>query len=139
MFHFEEINLLLVNASFATIVKLIITVVVIIVSLIVWKYLRTLDDRATSKAKEMIQVRTSEEETEDECGDGQELGLVGKLKYAKLRKMEEELSDEQRAKEDEIQKQQLAAIFELLKKQQEELNTETITKDDLNAQLRLYR
>lgn len=38
-----------------------------------------------------------------------------------------------------IEREQLAAIFELLKKQEAELNMKEIDESELNAQLALYR
>lgn len=38
-----------------------------------------------------------------------------------------------------IEREQLAAIFELLKKQEAELNMKEIDEHELNAQLSLYR
>ncbi|XP_059622767.1 matrix-remodeling-associated protein 7 [Phlebotomus argentipes] len=134
----EEVSSFVASASTLTLVKLIITAVLPIVTVVLWKRLRPPEDRgATSKARDVIHVRTSDEETEDEAG--QSLGLMAQLKSAELRKMEQKLSLEQREKENEVQKQQLAAIFELLQKQQQELNAESLTEDDFNAQLKLYR
>ncbi|KAL5292610.1 hypothetical protein ACFFRR_011413 [Megaselia abdita] len=49
------------------------------------------------------------------------------------------LTEEQLQEEKEVEAQQLAAIFELLKKQEAELNTSEIDKTDLEDQLGLYR
>ncbi|XP_055700595.1 matrix-remodeling-associated protein 7 [Phlebotomus papatasi] len=136
MDYLEEINVYLLNVNSIFIVKITITFILTIVTIILWKRLRPPEESSKSKARENIE--DSDEELEEETS-GQELGLMGKIKSAKLREMEQKLSEEQKTQENEIQKQQLAAIFELLKKQQEELNAEKITEDDFNAQLKLYR
>ncbi|XP_037880296.1 uncharacterized protein LOC119631843 isoform X1 [Glossina fuscipes] len=66
-------------------------------------------------------------------------GLVGKLKSRRLKEMEAKLTTDQLAEERRIEREQLAAIFELLKKQEAELNMKEIDEHELNAQLSLYR
>uniref|UniRef100_A0A1A9WSQ9 Matrix-remodeling-associated protein 7 helical domain-containing protein n=1 Tax=Glossina brevipalpis TaxID=37001 RepID=A0A1A9WSQ9_9MUSC len=66
-------------------------------------------------------------------------GLVGKLKSRRLKKMEAKLTIDQLTEERRIEREQLAAIFELLKKQEAELNMKEIDEHELNAQLSLYR
>uniref|UniRef100_A0A1B0A6A9 Matrix-remodeling-associated protein 7 helical domain-containing protein n=1 Tax=Glossina pallidipes TaxID=7398 RepID=A0A1B0A6A9_GLOPL len=66
-------------------------------------------------------------------------GLVGKLKSRRVKEMEAKLTTDQLAEERRIEREQLAAIFELLKKQEAELNMKEIDEHELNAQLSLYR
>uniref|UniRef100_A0A1B0CWD8 Matrix-remodeling-associated protein 7 helical domain-containing protein n=1 Tax=Lutzomyia longipalpis TaxID=7200 RepID=A0A1B0CWD8_LUTLO len=136
MVYLEEISAFVASASVLTVIKIVITVSF---TIILRKRLRSLRppeavDRATSKGD----ADAPHDETEDEsCG--QELWLMGQLKSAKLREMEKRMSEEQKTKENEVQQQQLAAIFELLKKQQEELKAEELTQEDFKDQLKLYR
>uniref|UniRef100_A0A7G3AHJ3 Putative eukaryotic translation initiation factor 3 subunit c isoform x3 n=1 Tax=Lutzomyia longipalpis TaxID=7200 RepID=A0A7G3AHJ3_LUTLO len=139
MVYLEEISAFVASASVLTVIKIVITVFLLAATIILRKRLRSLRppeavDRATSKGD----ADAPHDETEDEsCG--QELGLMGQLKSAKLREMEKRMSEEQKTKENEVQQQQLAAIFELLKKQQEELKAEELTQEDFKDQLKLYR
>ncbi|XP_037934681.1 uncharacterized protein LOC119669027 isoform X1 [Teleopsis dalmanni] len=67
-------------------------------------------------------------------------GLVGKLKTARLKKeLAAQLTEDQLAEERRIEREQLAAIYELLKKQESELNTKEINETELSAQMNLYR
>ncbi|XP_005187603.1 matrix-remodeling-associated protein 7 [Musca domestica] len=66
-------------------------------------------------------------------------GLVGKLKSRRAKELEAQLTRDQLEEERRIEREQLAAIFELLKKQEAELNMKEIDENELNAQLSLYR
>uniref|UniRef100_A0A1L8DR34 Putative eukaryotic translation initiation factor 3 subunit c isoform x3 n=1 Tax=Nyssomyia neivai TaxID=330878 RepID=A0A1L8DR34_9DIPT len=134
MVYLEEITTFLTSSSVFTVIKITITIFLVAATIVLRKRLRPPEDHTTSKSTS----DDFQDETEDEtCG--QELGLMGKLKSAKLREMEDKMSEEQKTKENEVQKQQLAAIFELVKKQQEDLKEEELSQDDFNAQLKLYR
>ncbi|XP_036342213.1 matrix-remodeling-associated protein 7-like [Rhagoletis pomonella] len=74
-------------------------------------------------------------DTDNPLGDG----LVGKLKSARLKELEAQLTHDQLEEERRIEREQLAAIFELLKKQEAELNMKEIDERELVAQLNLYR
>lgn len=76
-----------------------------------------------------------EVDTDNPLGDG----LVGKIKSARLKELEAQLTHDQLEEERKIEREQLAAIFELLKKQEAELNTKEIDERELVAQLNLYR
>ncbi|XP_053954696.1 matrix-remodeling-associated protein 7 [Anastrepha ludens] len=74
-------------------------------------------------------------DTDNPLGDG----LVGKIKSARLKELEAQLTHDQLEEERRIEREQLAAIFELLKKQEAELNMKEIDERELVAQLNLYR
>ncbi|XP_014088526.1 matrix-remodeling-associated protein 7 [Bactrocera oleae] len=82
-----------------------------------------------------------------ECSDEEEVdtdnplgdGLVGKIKSARLKELEAQLTHDQLEEERKIEREQLTAIFELLKKQEADLNTKEIDERELVAQLNLYR
>ncbi|XP_063695901.1 matrix-remodeling-associated protein 7 [Culicoides brevitarsis] len=81
----------------------------------------------------------SSTDSEDES-DEESNGIYARLKKAKFNKLRETLSEDQKQAEKEIEKQQLAAIFELLKRQQEELQLAgEVSEIDLKEQLSLYR
>uniref|UniRef100_A0A8D8GSP7 (northern house mosquito) hypothetical protein n=2 Tax=Culex pipiens TaxID=7175 RepID=A0A8D8GSP7_CULPI len=72
--------------------------------------------------------------------DFRRIESVGQIKTAKLKSLENTLTDEQRQEEREIERKQLAAIFELLKKQNDEFSLgSNLDEDDLHEQLNLYR
>lgn len=66
--------------------------------------------------------------------------LPGQVKKAQQRSLEKsietEMSDEQRAAEREIQSQQLAAIFKMMKEQEEKFGETTM--DEIKDQMKLY-
>uniref|UniRef100_A0A182QHK4 J domain-containing protein n=1 Tax=Anopheles farauti TaxID=69004 RepID=A0A182QHK4_9DIPT len=83
----------------------------------------------------------SEQEEKDEDSETERnrrlhIESLGQLKSAKLKSIEKSLTEEQRQAEKEIERAQLAAIFELLKKQADSSN---LNEDDLKEQLSLYR
>lgn len=67
--------------------------------------------------------------------------LMGQLKAKQYQqKMEKNLSPSQIEEERRIEREQLAAIFELLRKQEDELNLkDRISDTDLKQQVKLYR
>uniref|UniRef100_A0A182JFA2 Uncharacterized protein n=1 Tax=Anopheles atroparvus TaxID=41427 RepID=A0A182JFA2_ANOAO len=78
----------------------------------------------------------SNDSDEDERSRRMHIESLGQLKSAKLKSIESTLTEEQRKAEKEIERAQLAAIFELLKKQTESSN---LNEEDLKEQLSLYR
>uniref|UniRef100_A0A1Q3G525 Protein with signal anchor n=1 Tax=Culex tarsalis TaxID=7177 RepID=A0A1Q3G525_CULTA len=73
-------------------------------------------------------------------GDFRRIESVSQIKTAKLKSLENSLTDEQRQEEREIERKQLAAIFELLKKQNKEFRLgSNLDEEDLHEQLNLYR
>ncbi|XP_075164597.1 uncharacterized protein LOC142237131 [Haematobia irritans] len=85
---------------------------------------------------------TTDCDTDYDDDDDEELpidGLVGKLKSQRVKELEAKLTREQLEEERRVEREQLAAIFELLKKQEAELNMQEIGENELNAQLSLYR
>ncbi|KAH8384356.1 matrix-remodeling-associated protein 7 [Drosophila serrata] len=79
---------------------------------------------------------------EDQDPAGQNYNhLMGQLKAKKFQhKMEKTLTPDQIEEERRIEREQLAAIFELLRKQEAELNLQDrISDQDLKKQVRLYR
>uniref|UniRef100_A0A0K8TPV0 Matrix-remodeling-associated protein 7 helical domain-containing protein n=1 Tax=Tabanus bromius TaxID=304241 RepID=A0A0K8TPV0_TABBR len=86
-------------------------------------------------------IDKSEDEDTEECTLARQMrgGLVSQLKSAKLKKIEASLTEEQIEEERKIEKQQLEAIFELLKTQEAELKTSKIDYEEFNQQLNLYR
>ncbi|XP_050067753.1 uncharacterized protein LOC126556534 [Anopheles maculipalpis] len=91
------------------------------------------DDSSEDSSNESEQ---KEQESEDEATRQLHIESLGQLKSAKLKSIEKSLTDEQRQAEKEIERAQLAAIFELLKKQADSSN---LNEDDLKEQLSLYR
>ncbi|XP_055589550.1 matrix-remodeling-associated protein 7 isoform X2 [Uranotaenia lowii] len=78
-----------------------------------------------------------EESSEDES---LRIESMGQLKSARIRSLENTLTNEQREEEKKIECEQLAAIFELLKKQNEDFSLGSdINEQDLKEQLTLYR
>ncbi|XP_067647516.1 matrix-remodeling-associated protein 7 [Eurosta solidaginis] len=73
--------------------------------------------------------------TDNPMGDG----LVGKIKSARLKELESQLTHDQLEEERRIEREQLAAIYDLLKKQEADLNMKEIDERELVAQLNLYR
>ncbi|XP_065360437.1 ciliogenesis-associated TTC17-interacting protein [Calliphora vicina] len=85
---------------------------------------------------------TSTNEDSDADYDMDEMhvdGLVSKIKSKRVKELEAQLTRDQLEEEKRIEREQLAAIFELLKKQEAELNMKEIDESELNAQLALYR
>ncbi|XP_055904704.1 matrix-remodeling-associated protein 7 [Eupeodes corollae] len=66
-------------------------------------------------------------------------GLVSKLKSVRLKELESSLTEDQLEEEKRVEREQLSAIFELLKKQEAELNMKEIDESELSAQMGLYR
>uniref|UniRef100_A0A182RBC9 Matrix-remodeling-associated protein 7 helical domain-containing protein n=1 Tax=Anopheles funestus TaxID=62324 RepID=A0A182RBC9_ANOFN len=77
-----------------------------------------------------------DQEQENEINRQLHIESLGQLKSAKLKSIEKSLTEEQRQAEKEIERAQLAAIFELLKKQADSSN---LKEEDLKEQLSLYR
>uniref|UniRef100_A0A182MU72 Matrix-remodeling-associated protein 7 helical domain-containing protein n=1 Tax=Anopheles culicifacies TaxID=139723 RepID=A0A182MU72_9DIPT len=78
----------------------------------------------------------SEQERQNEVNRQLHIESLGQLKSAKLKSLEKSLTEEQRQAEKEIERAQLAAIFELLKQQADSSN---LNEEDLKEQLSLYR
>ncbi|XP_058053208.1 uncharacterized protein LOC131216851 [Anopheles bellator] len=76
------------------------------------------------------------EESADGMHERMHIESLRQLKSAKLKSIEKSLTEEQRKAEKEIERAQLAAIFELLKQQTESSN---LDEEDLKEQLSLYR
>ncbi|XP_035896969.1 ABC transporter F family member 4 [Anopheles stephensi] len=93
-------------------------------------------DRSEDSSEDSKNVSEQEQESEDEATRQLHIESLGQLKSAKLKSIEKSLTDEQRQAEKEIERAQLAAIFELLKKQADSSN---LNEDDLKEQLSLYR
>ncbi|CAD7006199.1 unnamed protein product [Ceratitis capitata] len=91
----------------------------------------------TTTVKETLYDTSGDEEfdTDNPLGDG----LLGKMKSARLKELEAQLTHDQLEEERRIEREQLAAIFELLKKQEADLNVKEIDERELVAQLNLYR
>ncbi|XP_004530607.1 matrix-remodeling-associated protein 7 [Ceratitis capitata] len=91
----------------------------------------------TTTVDETLYDTSGDEEfdTDNPLGDG----LVGKMKSARLKELEAQLTHDQLEEERRIEREQLAAIFELLKKQEADLNVKEIDERELVAQLNLYR
>ncbi|XP_058460705.1 uncharacterized protein LOC131436175 isoform X2 [Malaya genurostris] len=97
-------------------------------------------EESTSQHRtESIQSNDSETDENSEDEDVK-IESVRQLKSAKLKSLEKTLTDEQREAEKEIEKVQLAAIFDLLRKQNEEFSIDSaLNEDELQEQLSLYR
>lgn len=54
-----------------------------------------------------------------------------------MKKIEEDMTEEQKANEREIQRQQMEAIFKLMEDQEEKFGVGTM--DDMQEQMKLYR
>ncbi|XP_052872081.1 uncharacterized protein LOC128277635 [Anopheles cruzii] len=76
------------------------------------------------------------EDSADGMHERMHIESLRQLKSAKLKSIENSLTEEQRKAEKEIERAQLAAIFELLKQQTESSN---LDEEDLKEQLSLYR
>ncbi|XP_065089031.1 uncharacterized protein LOC135710393 [Ochlerotatus camptorhynchus] len=111
---------------------------------IVTRYSTGINDQADTKSQHQPQshLTTHDSDSEEAGSEDERLRIesVRQLKSAKLKSLEKQLTDEQRQAEKEIEKAQLAAIFELLKKQSERFDSESnLNEDDLKEQLSLYR
>uniref|UniRef100_A0A182PVS3 J domain-containing protein n=1 Tax=Anopheles epiroticus TaxID=199890 RepID=A0A182PVS3_9DIPT len=93
-------------------------------------------DNSHPKYDYSVDEPDSEQEEENERNRRLHIESLGQLKSAKLKSIEKSLTEEQRQAEKEIERAQLAAIFELLKKQTDSSN---LNEDDLKEQLSLYR
>ncbi|XP_058117366.1 uncharacterized protein LOC131287281 [Anopheles ziemanni] len=93
-------------------------------------------DSNTSDDSDGDASNDSDDESSDERSRRLHIESLGQLKSAKLKSIESKLTEEQRQAEKEIERAQLAAIFELLKKQTESSN---LNEEDLKEQLSLYR
>uniref|UniRef100_A0A182JRE3 J domain-containing protein n=1 Tax=Anopheles christyi TaxID=43041 RepID=A0A182JRE3_9DIPT len=89
-----------------------------------------------NRTDESAEDPDSEMEEENERNRRLHIESLGQLKSAKLKSIEKSLTEEQRKAEKEIEQTQLAAIYELLKKQADSSN---LNEDDLKKQLSLYR
>ncbi|XP_035785261.1 uncharacterized protein LOC118463088 [Anopheles albimanus] len=96
-------------------------------------------DNITRQAAEVDEPASSSDSDDDSSEGSKErlhIETLGQLKSAKLKSIENSLTDEQRKAEKEIERAQLAAIFELLKQQADSSN---LDEEDLKEQLSLYR
>uniref|UniRef100_A0A336LF82 CSON004541 protein n=1 Tax=Culicoides sonorensis TaxID=179676 RepID=A0A336LF82_CULSO len=96
------------------------------------------DSTKTTEESNPNDETSSDDENES---DEETAGIYSRLKAAKLNKLRSSMTEDQLKAEKEIEQQQLAAIFELLKKQQEELKLagEDVAEIDIKEQLSLYR
>ncbi|XP_053659925.1 uncharacterized protein LOC128708969 [Anopheles marshallii] len=95
-----------------------------------------LSDRSDDSTEDHSNDSEQEQQRENEINLQLHIESLGQLKSAKLKSIEKSLTDEQRQAEKEIERAQLAAIFELLKKQADCSN---LNEEDLKEQLSLYR
>ncbi|XP_058460704.1 uncharacterized protein LOC131436175 isoform X1 [Malaya genurostris] len=99
-------------------------------------------EESTSQHRTENQSIQSNDSETDENSEDEDVKIesVRQLKSAKLKSLEKTLTDEQREAEKEIEKVQLAAIFDLLRKQNEEFSIDSaLNEDELQEQLSLYR
>ncbi|XP_023037326.1 nonsense-mediated mRNA decay protein 2 [Drosophila willistoni] len=102
------------------------------------------DDEAYEEQFSDSEVAEDEDDEEEAelSHSGQDYNhLMGKIKAKRLQhKLEKNLTPSQIEEERRIEREQLAAIFELLRKQEQELNLkDRISDHDLKEQVRLYR
>lgn len=99
------------------------------------------DDDDDDEAYEEEQEALSESDAELAPGKLNYSHLMGQLKAKQYQqKMEKNLSPSQIEEERRIEREQLAAIFELLRKQEDELNLkDRISDTELKQQVKLYR
>uniref|UniRef100_A0A1I8Q8B2 Matrix-remodeling-associated protein 7 helical domain-containing protein n=1 Tax=Stomoxys calcitrans TaxID=35570 RepID=A0A1I8Q8B2_STOCA len=97
------------------------------------------DDHEIASSALTRNLESSDFDSDDYDEDIHADGLVGKLKSKRVKELEARLTIDQLEEERRIEREQLAAIFELLKKQEAELNMKEIDENELNAQLGLYR
>jgi len=96
------------------------------------------DDEAYEEEQEAF----SESDTEQASGKAHTYSnLMGKIKAKRYQhKLEKNLSPSQIEEERRIEREQLAAIFELLRRQEDELNLKNrISDTELKQQVKLYR
>ncbi|XP_021707411.1 uncharacterized protein LOC5575323 isoform X2 [Aedes aegypti] len=109
---------------------------------IVTRFANGTNEQAERKTSRPTQNGSSTGDGSDSDSTNENLRIesVRQLKSAKLKSLEQQLTDEQREAEKEIEKAQLSAIFELLKKQSEKFDGDAnLNEDDLKEQLTLYR
>ncbi|XP_050097207.1 uncharacterized protein LOC126578562 isoform X2 [Anopheles aquasalis] len=92
--------------------------------------------RDSAELDEPATISDSDDDSSECSKERLPIETLGQLKSAKLKSIENSLTDEQRKAEKEIERAQLAAIFELLKQQADSSN---LDEDDLKEQLSLYR
>lgn len=99
------------------------------------------DDDDDDEAYEEEQEALSESDAELAPGKLNYSHLMGQLKAKQYQqKMKKNLSPSQIEEERRIEREQLAAIFELLRKQEDELNLkDRISDTELKQQVKLYR
>ncbi|EDW40483.1 GL24867 [Drosophila persimilis] len=102
------------------------------------------DDELDLDDDEAFEERTSESDMEliEDHQPGQDYShLMGKFKTKHIQhNLEKTLTADQIMEERRIEREQLAAIFEMLRKQEAELNLkDRISDQDLDEQVRLYR
>ncbi|XP_001655699.2 uncharacterized protein LOC5575323 isoform X1 [Aedes aegypti] len=111
---------------------------------IVTRFANGTNEQAERKTSRPTQFQngssTGDGSDSDSTNENLRIESVRQLKSAKLKSLEQQLTDEQREAEKEIEKAQLSAIFELLKKQSEKFDGDAnLNEDDLKEQLTLYR
>ncbi|XP_055384117.1 matrix-remodeling-associated protein 7-like [Condylostylus longicornis] len=134
---YETLTILLDNLSSTYVFTLILTTATIICTFICSKYVNS----CLQKKNDQMKTTANDLRNEDDEQNSNELskGFLGQIRSAKLRKLEELLTEEQKVEEKNIEKEQLAAIYKLLKEQESIYQTKELDENALKEQLKLYR
>lgn len=147
----ETYQVLWNNTSLIFVASVCVSVVVVVVSWILSRSRQHYPQSRLTQPKEPHEEcleKDTVEKTEDSDQDKRDVDKViqygqhlpGQVKRAQQRSLEKsietEMSEEQRATEREIQSQQLAAIFKMMKEQEEKFGETTM--DEIKDQMKLY-
>ncbi|XP_053688339.1 uncharacterized protein LOC128737673 [Sabethes cyaneus] len=147
MNYLENLVIYFSNLSYFYIFSVVTSVAIVLLTIYMGagSCLKNAAAEREEKCSESAQKRSVALSDTDEDGDSSDtsdmrIESVRQLKSAKLRSLEDSLTEEQKEVEKEIEKVQLAAIYSLLKKQNEEFCINSnLDEDELQEQLNLYR
>ncbi|XP_055528278.1 uncharacterized protein LOC129720704 [Wyeomyia smithii] len=147
MNYLENLSIYFGNLSCFYIFSLITSVAIVVLTIYMGIATRlttvttdNMEARGGSSKEKLIVTSSSADESEDSDTNDMRIESVRQLKTAKLKSLENTLTEEQKEVEKQIEKVQLAAIYDLLKKQNEEFcMNSNLNEDELQEQLSLYR
>ncbi|XP_055629401.1 uncharacterized protein LOC129770528 [Toxorhynchites rutilus septentrionalis] len=139
MKYLENLLIYFSNLSTFYIFSVAISVAVVVLTIYLGAATQCTNGTVDTDSKSQI-LNDSDFGDDNFTDDSPKIESVRQLKSAKLKSFEKTLTAEQIEAEKEIERKQLAAIFELLKKQNEEFSLEpSLDENGLKEQLSLYR
>ncbi|XP_062562974.1 uncharacterized protein LOC134226302 [Armigeres subalbatus] len=144
MNYLENLVIYFSNLSAFYIFSVATSVAVVLLTLylgIVTRFSNGITEQTDNKSQNTLSTDGGPDSDENDSeNENLKIESVRQLKSAKLKCLEQQLTDEQRQYEKEIEKAQLSAIFELLKEQSERFELgSNLNENDLKEQLTLYR